>query len=46
VCTEHLLLALLLEKGSVAYKALKAAGLTYDQAGKDARKLATESGGA
>ncbi len=42
VCTEHLLLALLLEKGSVAYKALKAAGLTYDQAVEDARQLAAE----
>ncbi|MBI1826787.1 MAG: hypothetical protein HY287_06805 [Planctomycetes bacterium] len=30
VCTEHLLLALLLEKGSVAHKALKAFGLTPD----------------
>ncbi len=44
LCTEHLLLALLLEKGSVAYKALKAVGLTYDQAVKDARQLATEPG--
>ena len=44
VCTEHLLLALLLEKGSVAYKALKAAGLTYEQAAKDARQLASEPG--
>jgi|CXWL01.1.fsa_nt_gi ATP-dependent Clp protease ATP-binding subunit ClpC len=44
VCTEHLLLALLLEKGSVAYKALKAAGLTYDQAVKDARQLSAGPG--
>ena len=44
VCTEHLLLALLLEKGSVAYKALQAAGLTYDQAIEDARTLTSEPG--
>lgn len=31
VCSEHLLLALLLEKGSVAQKALKALGLSVDQ---------------
>ena len=31
VCTEHLLLALLIEKGSVANKALKALGLTAEQ---------------
>lgn len=31
VCTEHLLLALLIEKGSVANKALKALGLTVEQ---------------
>lgn len=43
VCTEHLLLALLLEKGSVAYKALKAVGLTYDQAREDAQRLASET---
>jgi len=30
VCTEHLLLALLTERGSVAYKALKNLGVTYD----------------
>lgn len=35
VCTEHLLLALLVEKGSVAYKALKALGMTFDDAKKD-----------
>lgn len=44
VCTEHLLLALLQEKGSVAYKALKAAGLTYEKAVEAARELATEPG--
>lgn len=31
VCTEHLLLALAKEKGSVAQKALTALGLTYDE---------------
>ena len=35
LCTEHLLLALLVEKGSVAFKALKALGLTYDQVKND-----------
>ncbi len=35
VCTEHLLLALLKEKGSVAYKALNALGLTYEKARSD-----------
>lgn len=44
VCTEHLLLALLLEKGSVAYKALQAVGLTYDQAREDAGELSSEPG--
>lgn len=44
VCTEHLLLALLLEKGSVAYKALQAVGLNYEKAHKDARALASEPG--
>lgn len=44
VCTEHLLLALLIEKGSVAYKALKAVGLTYDEALADARELSAEPG--
>ena len=32
VCTEHLLLALLREKGCVAQKALKAVGLSYTHA--------------
>lgn len=32
VCTEHLLLALLKERGSVAQKALHALGLTYEDA--------------
>lgn len=31
VCTEHLLLALMIEKGSVAQKALKALGLSLEQ---------------
>jgi len=39
VCTEHLLLALAKEKGSVAYKALKALGLTHEQARKDIIEL-------
>lgn len=45
VCTEHLLLALLIEKGSVAFKALKALGLTYDQARADVLDLTSEQGG-
>ncbi len=32
LCTEHLLLALLKERGCVASKALKNLGLTYDDA--------------
>jgi ATP-dependent Clp protease ATP-binding subunit ClpC len=39
VCTQHLLLALLTEKGSVAYKALGALKLTYDQAKADVLEL-------
>lgn len=39
VCTEHLLLALAKEKGSVAYKALKALGLSHEQARKDILEL-------
>lgn len=35
LCTEHLLLALLTERGSVAYKTLKTLGLTYEQARSD-----------
>ncbi len=45
VCTEHLLLALLIEKGSVAYKALKAMGLTHDQARSDVLGLTSDQGG-
>lgn len=40
VCTEHVLLALLQERGSVAYKALKNLGLTFDQAKNDVVALA------
>lgn len=39
VCTEHLLLALLKERGSVAYKALKNLGLTYELARADVLEL-------
>lgn len=39
VCTEHLLLALLTERGSVAYNALKNLGLTYDDAYRDVVEL-------
>jgi len=35
LCTEHVLLALLQERGSVAYKALKNLGLSYDQGKAD-----------
>jgi len=45
VCTEHLLLALLIEKGSVAYKALKALGLTYDEARNDVLELTSDQAG-
>ena len=39
VCTEHLLLALLLEKGCVAYKALQGVGLTFETAKRDVIEL-------
>jgi len=39
VCTEHLLLALLLEKGSVAFNALKALGVSFNDALADVREL-------
>jgi ATP-dependent Clp protease ATP-binding subunit ClpC len=39
VCTEHLLLALLLEKGCIACKALTTLGLTYEQAKQDVLSL-------
>lgn len=38
VCTEHLLLALRKEKGSVAYNTLKSLGLTHEQIRKDVIK--------
>ncbi len=43
LCTEHLLLALLTERGSVAYKALKNLGLKYDDARQDVLDLAAAS---
>ena len=42
VSTEHLLLALLTEKGCVAYKALKAVGLSYDDARNDVLELTSD----
>lgn len=42
VCTEHILLALLKEKGSVAYKALKALGIDYELVRSD---VLEQSGG-
>ncbi len=42
VCTEHLLLALIKEKGCVAYQALKAAGVTYAKSKKDVAALTAE----
>ena len=39
VCTEHLLLALLKERGSVAGKALKNLGISYDDARRDILEL-------
>lgn len=42
VCTEHILLALLKEKGSVAQKALKSLGLTFDIAKSDIIELTTQ----
>jgi ATP-dependent Clp protease ATP-binding subunit ClpC len=41
VCTEHLLLALLQERGSVAYKALTSLGLAYDRARADVLAMAS-----
>lgn len=43
VCTEHLLLALLKERGGVACKALNSLGLTYDIARKDVLELMPKS---
>jgi ATP-dependent Clp protease ATP-binding subunit ClpC len=45
VCTEHLLLALLSEKGCVANKALSALGLTYEKARKDVLDLTGDAVG-
>jgi ATP-dependent Clp protease ATP-binding subunit ClpC len=42
VCTEHLLLALLKEKGCVAFEALKAVGVTYAQSKKDVAAIAAD----
>jgi len=44
VCTEHLLLALLVEKGSVAHKALKNLGLTREQVRSDILELTSGHG--
>jgi ATP-dependent Clp protease ATP-binding subunit ClpC len=41
VSTEHLLLALLKEKGSVAFKALKALGLNYENVRADVLELSS-----
>ncbi len=40
VCTEHLLLALLRERGSVAYRALKSLGINYEDIKNEALSLA------
>jgi ATP-dependent Clp protease ATP-binding subunit ClpA len=42
VCTEHLLLALLKEGGSVAQKALKAQGISYNDAKADILDLTSK----
>lgn len=41
LCTEHLLLGLLIERGSVAYNALKNLGLSFDDARNDVQELKT-----
>jgi len=43
VCTEHVLLALLVEKGCVAQKALKSFGLTPKQIREEIRQLQAEN---
>lgn len=43
VCTEHMLLALAKEKGSVAYEALKGLGLSHNDLRKDVVELTTGS---
>ncbi|MGD2108340.1 MAG: Clp protease N-terminal domain-containing protein [Phycisphaerae bacterium] len=42
LCTQHLLLALLKEKGSVAYKAATALGLTYDAVRADVVEMTAQ----
>jgi ATP-dependent Clp protease ATP-binding subunit ClpA len=39
VCTEHLLLGLLKEQGSVAHKALSTLGVSFDDARNDIQEL-------
>jgi len=45
VCTEHLLLALVIEKGSVAQKALKALGLGFEQIKSEVVELTSGASG-
>ena len=45
VCTEHLLLGLLKERGSVACKALKKLGLTHENARNAVLELTSEACG-
>lgn len=42
LCTEHLLLALLKEKGCVAYEALKAVGVSYKQSKEDVAAITAD----
>ncbi|MGB2985162.1 MAG: Clp protease N-terminal domain-containing protein [Phycisphaerae bacterium] len=42
LCTEHLLLALLKERGSVAFKTLDSLGLGYDDVRKDVLELSAK----
>ena len=44
VCTDHLLLGLLKERGSVAHKALKSLGLSFADARADVQEMAGEAG--
>lgn len=43
VCTEHLVLAMLLEKGSLAEQALRALGLTFESAESRLERFANET---
>jgi ATP-dependent Clp protease ATP-binding subunit ClpC len=43
VCTEHLLLALLRERGSVAYKALKSLHVSFDDVRADVAKSSADA---